>query len=363
MFQDDRLPRRMRSTLSRATLGLVCCLTLSGFSWFGRPLVNGYYVSKANPGSAVMAHLVEAPRGHLSGALVVTSIALHGSALKVTRITVQGSIAGGNVTLRTPGFFGHFRTVYVGTLDGDELTLSRAGHSSFTLHLSSERRYQRHLAVLTSSQAKVNTVREDQLLVQNTVDYLKRLNSGIVQYLAWGHARIVDEEDVRRFWHHKAKAYDGCLARIEPLAAAGVPAWRWQACAISVSNDSFYRQQEVHAIAEIQHDAAAQRSALLRMLAEAPIKVRATAKVIRAACALQGKPKRCEATWRLWSAVKSDSSLVPAARLAAFRALLPRVDQAVRYDVQLTDTTNSRLHSVAAKITDILDHPERYRQT
>ena len=116
-------------------------------------------------------------------------------------------------------------------------------------------------------------------------------------------------------------------------------------------------------ITEIQHDATVQRSALLRMLAEAPIKVRATAKVIRAACALQGKPKSCEATSRRWSAVKSDSSLVTAARLAAFRALLPKVDQAVRYDVQLTNTTNSRLHTVAAKITDILDHPERYRQT
>ena len=353
----------MRSTLSRATLGLVCCLTLSGFSWFGRPLVNGYYVSKANPGSAVMAHLVEAPRGHLSGALVVTSIALHGSALKVTRITVQGSIAGGNVTLRTPGFFGHFRAVYVGTLDGDELTLSRAGHSSFTLHLSSERRYQRHLAVLTASQTRVDTLNADQRLVQNTVDYLKRLNSGIVQYLAWGHARIARETDVRRFWHDKAKAYDGCLARIEPLAAAGVPVWRWQGCAISISNDSYDRQQEVQAIKKLQHDATAQQSALLHMLAEAPIKVRATAKVIRAACALQEKPKRCEAAWRLWSAVKSDSSLVPAARLAAFRALFPKVDQAVRYDVQLTNTTNARLHTVAGKITDIRDHPDRYRQT
>ena len=170
-----------------------------------------------------MLHLVEAPRGRLSGALVVTSVALHGSALKVARITVQGSISGGNVTLRTPGFFGHFRTVYVGTLYGDDLTLSRAGHSSFTLRLSSERRYQRHLAVLTASQTRVNTLHEDQRLVQNTVDYLKRLNSGLVQYLAWGHARIAHEVDVRRFWHHKAKACDWCLAKIKPLAAAGVP--------------------------------------------------------------------------------------------------------------------------------------------
>ncbi len=363
MVTKTRLPRTARPALTWTAKALTCVIALSGWgSAFGRSLVNGYYVSKADLGSAAMAHLVEAPRGHLSGALVVTSVALHGSALKVARVTVRGSIANGNVTLSTPGFFGHFRTVYVGTLNGEELTLSRTGRSPFVLRLSSERRYQRHLAVLTASQMEVNTFRNDRRLVQNTIDYVKRLNLGIAQYLVWGRARIAHEVFVRRFWHLRVKGYEKCLTEIQPLAAAGVAEWRWNACAFAVGNDSSNRHQEVWAITEIKRDAAAKRSALLRMLAEAPIKVRAAANVIRAACALYGKPKSCKDNWRQWSALRSDSSLVPAARLAAFRALLPKVDQAIRYDVQITNTTNSRLHTVAARIANILDYPEQYRE-
>jgi hypothetical protein len=83
-----------------------------------------------------MAHLVKAPRGHLSGALVITTVDHGGSSLQATRVTLEGSIPGANVTLNTPGFFGAFRTVYIGTISGGQLTLSRQGHSAFTLYLT-----------------------------------------------------------------------------------------------------------------------------------------------------------------------------------------------------------------------------------
>ena len=46
-----------------------------------------------------MAHIVEAPRGHLSGAIVVTTIDTAGTALNVSSYNVSGSIASQNVSV------------------------------------------------------------------------------------------------------------------------------------------------------------------------------------------------------------------------------------------------------------------------
>lgn len=64
----------------------------SAFSWFGRSLVNGYSVSRDSIAGIVMARLLEAPRGHLSGALVITTVDKSGIKPDVRRLTLQGSI-------------------------------------------------------------------------------------------------------------------------------------------------------------------------------------------------------------------------------------------------------------------------------
>lgn len=56
MVQETRLPRRVGAALLLGAVALAYALALSGFgSWFGRPLVNGYYVSRGSNTSVVMA--------------------------------------------------------------------------------------------------------------------------------------------------------------------------------------------------------------------------------------------------------------------------------------------------------------------
>lgn len=365
MDGEARLLGVLRSHVARSMLALACLVVLTGFgSWSGRPLVNGYYVSRGSAASIIMVRLVEAPRGHVNGALVVTTANQVSAAPDVSRHTLQGSIAGGNVTLKTPGLFGLLSAVYVGTLDGDRLTLSLEGHSPFTLYLTSATDYQDRLAALNQVQANVNSLRNARHLIRDTTAYLKRLNASIAQYVTWGRTRVAHQNGVRLWWAKKVKYYDACLAKIRPLAAAGVPEWRWNQCAMTVRNDAWNREQEVSLIKRDQHINAVQSAAIQHMLIEAPIKVRTTAHAMHSACPYSSSPKTCEKDWDHWHAAASSiSSLVPAARLADFHTLLPQVQKALRNDAEITATVNARLQLVATQVVNILNEPQKYRRT
>jgi len=354
----------MRLPLARASLGLAGLLMLTGFSWWGRSLVNGYYVSRLGESAVIMARLVEAPRGHLSGALVVTTVDRGGSTPDVKRITIQGSISGDNVILKTPGFFGAFRTVYVGTLAGGRLTLSRQGHSPFTLYLSSASGYQRHLAALNSLQTSLDTVANANRIVKNLKTYVKRLSEAIPRYLAWGRTRIARQTGLKTWWQRETTYYDACLAKISPLAAAGVPAWRWNSCAMTVRNDAWNREQEVKLIKRLQQIDRVQGGAIAHMIVEAPIKARLAAAALHAACPYSTERKTCEGeARRLQAAASSTASIIPKNRLDAFQTLRPLVQQALQYDADVSAKANARLQAIAAKVTAILDDPGRYRKT
>jgi hypothetical protein len=364
MLQDVRLTRSAPAILSRAALGLAGILVLSGFSWFGHSLVNGYYVSTPDPDAVIMAHLVEAPRGHLSGTIVVTTVTNSDSGPEVKRITVQGRIAGENVTLKTPGFFGHFRTVYIGTLESGRLTLSRAGHSSFTLSLISEAGYQHRLAVLDAAQTKVSTYRKDQRQILAYVAYVKKLKAAVPPYLAWGRARINHEAGVKVWWGRKIAFYNACLAKIQPMAAAGVPEWKWAPCARAVLHDVLQRHQELALIRRDQQIDRVNADAIEKMIEDLPDRTRAVAFTLHAMCPEQPSPTKCRALWKRETTFASSAALMAHYKLLReFEQVRPQVRQALQNDAAVAADANHHLQAVAAKITAILTDPDRYRST
>ena len=239
------------------------------------------------------------------------------------------------------------------------MSLSRQGHSAFTLYLASARAYQARLATLGGLQTNLDTLRRAQHLLKNAIGYVKQLNVAIEQYLPWGRARIARQANVRTYWQRKAKFYDTCLATIRPLAAEGVPVWRWQGCAITVSNDAYFREQAVAAITSLQRTAREKRAAIAQMLTEAPVRVKTALNTMIDACRYTAHPRSC-----VTACTRAEKgALVPPALLSAYRALLPRVTQAIRNDAQSAETSNTHLKTVAAKIARIYRSPQRYRKT
>ena len=164
----------------------------------GRRPVAGYYVSSSGTKQVVMAHLVEAPRGHLSGAVVATSIDPAGTSLNVSSYNVEGSIAGQNVSLNVTGamatiagWFGD-GNILVGSLKNVRLTLSR-GSQTFVFDRMSQADYQARIQTLQRLQSNFVAMRATAQGLKQATAYAQQVDTALQQYLSWGRARIASQ--------------------------------------------------------------------------------------------------------------------------------------------------------------------------
>jgi len=337
----------IRTAATRGVLVLTCVTLLVGC---GRRVVNGYYVSRGSADQVVMAQIVEAPRGHLSGAIVVTTVDVTGTTPTVSSHGVHGSISSQNVSLSTTGWFG-LGTILVGSLADDRLTLSVGGNQAFTLDRMSESHYQRRIQALQRLQSNIVATRAAAQGLQEATAYAKQLVAALQQYQTWGRQRTANQSAVRTWWDGKIKYYTTCLATISPLAAAGVPKWKWQACAINVMNDVYYRNQMLSRVHQLEHEAATKSANLRHGVSTEPAKAQAAAQALHRVCPRAQNPKACDVLWQRWTA--QEPAMVLTADVVAFNALVPQVDQAVNNDVDVAKTDDAKLDGIAAKIGKI----------
>lgn len=348
---------KMEATRYWTTVRIACLLAaallLGGCA--GRP-VNGYFVSRIGTNQIVMAHLVEAPRGHLSGAIVVTTIAPAGTTPNVSNYNVVGSIAGQSVSLKITGalatiagWFGD-DNILIGSLESGHLTLSEGSKTS-QFDQMSEADYQARVQTLQRLQSNIAADRGAAQGLKQAGVYAQQVNAALQQYESWGQARIANQGKVRAWWAGRTKAYSACLARIEPLAEAKVPSWRWQSCVLDIENDAYDRGQALKATQELAAQGAEQLTRLNTMIDHGQAKIEKAGLRLRAVCPSTPHPKRCNAIWEEWQ-VQGPGMIAPGS-IAAFRALAPQVGQALRTDVDMAMASNTKLDEIAKQVHQI----------
>ena len=344
---------RYWATVRAIACVLAAALLLSGCA--GRP-VNGYFVSSSGTNQIVMAHVVEAPRGHLSGAIVVTTIDPTGTTPDVSNYNVVGSITGQNVSLKVTGalatiagWFGD-SNILVGSLKNGRLTLSK-GNQTFALDRMSEADYQARVQALLRLQANIAAGRDVAQRLKQAIVYAQQVNTALQQYQSWGQARIANQGKVRAWWAGRIKAYSACLARIEPLAEAKVPSWRWQGCVLDVGNDAYDRGQALKATQELAAQGAKQLTHLNTMIEQGQAKIGEAGQLLHAVCPSTPHPERCNASWKEWQA--QGPIMIAPSSVAAFRALAPQVGRALQADVDTAMTGNAKLAEIAAQVQQI----------
>lgn len=332
---------------------LAAALLLGGCA--GRP-VNGYFVSSSGTNQIVMVHIVEAPRGHLSGAIVVTTIDPAGTTPNISNYNVVGSIAGQNVSLKITGALATIAgwlgddNILVGSLGGGRLTLSK-GSQTFAFDRMPEADYQARVQTLQRLQSNIAADRDAAQGLKQAGVYAQQVNAALQQYQSWGQARIANQGKARAWWAGRIKAYSACLARIKPLAEAKVPSWQWQSCVLDIENDAYDRGQALKAVQELVTQGANQLTRLNTMIDQGQAKIEEAGQRLHAVCPSTPHPKRCDALWKEWEAQGPD--MIAPGSVAAFRALAPQVGQALQTDVDTAMAGNAKLDAIAAQVQKI----------
>lgn len=338
-------------------LAVTICLAVIGNSGRAQSILTGLFVNHENPAEVDMLRLVESPPGHLRGSLVVSSLNADGSRKKDASYDVTGTITRPNVSLQVEGglvglaeFFGA-STNLVGSLRGGILTLS-AGNQTEVFHEISQKQYDAVLTNLDETGHHIAMVRQAAGAVQEFETNDQQLNADLGKYIAWGQERINRVPAVRNWYANRAIAYTKCLQTIRPLAAQGIPSWRWQACALSVENDEYYRDQETQSIRDLQRKNQSTIASLDARINSAQQQFPKTLDQLKSACPYAKDVGACEQELKKLTALPPDG-LLDSRLIADYRSIVPHVDAAISADIETAAIGQRNLANIADEVEKV----------
>jgi hypothetical protein len=333
------------------------CIVVVGDAGCGHSMLTGLFVNHDTPGEVDMLRLVESPQEHLSGSLVVSSINANGSRKKDAVSDIAGTKTGENVSLqledKLAGFAEFFgaSTNLVGSLSGGTLTLS-AGNRTEIFHETSQKQYDEVLAGLDEIGHHAALVRQAVGAVQEVKENDQQINAGLAKYIEWGQERINHISDVHNWYDERVTRYTRCLKAIRPLAAQGIPSWRWQACALAVENDEYYRDQETQSIRDLKKNNQDAVAILDGRIDAARKQFPRVLDELKSACPYVKDVGTCEKELQKLTSLAPEG-LVDSQLVASYRSILPQVDAAISSDTQTAATEQSNLANIAQEVQQV----------
>jgi hypothetical protein len=346
---------RMCSRAVGATITI--CLAVAGTSGCGHPILTGLFVNHDNPGEVDMLRLVESPPDHLNGSLVVSSLNADGSRKKDVVYDVTGTKTGSNVSLQLEGglvglaeFFGA-STNLVGSLRGRTLTLS-AGNQTEVFRETSQKQYSAVLASLDEAGHRVAMLKQADSAVREVESNDRQINADLEQYIAWGQQRVNHVSGVRQWYALRITSYAECLQTIRPLAAQGIPSWRWQDCALTVQNDKYYRDQETQSTQDLQGTNRGTIAGLDARINAAQHQFPKVLDQVKSACPYAKDVGACEKELQKLVSLPPDGFL-DSHLIASYRSIVPQVDAAISADMQTAANGQSNLANIADEVEKV----------
>ena len=330
------------------------CLAVVVNSGCSRSMLIGLFVSHDNPVEVDMLRLVESPPGHLNGSLLVSSLNPDGSRNKDAIYDVAGTITRPNVSLQLEGglvglteFFGA-STNLVGSLRGRTLTLS-AGNQTEVFREISQKQYDTVLAGLDEIGHQVAMVRQATEALQEVEANDQQFNADLAKYIGWGQERVNHVSGVRNWYSDRITRYTKCLQTIRPLAAQRIPSWRWQACALAVENDKYYRDQETQTIRDLQGNNQDTIAGLDARINAAQHQFPKLLDELKSACPYVKDVGACE---KELHTVPPDG-LLDSHLLADYRSIVPQINAAINADMETAASGQGNLEKIADEVEKV----------
>jgi hypothetical protein len=297
----------------------------------------------------------------LTGSMVISSLNANGSRKKDTVYDVTGTITGSNVSLQLDGGLAGLAKLFgastnlVGSLKGGTLTLS-VGNQTGVFRETSQKQYGELLANLDKVGQHVAMVEHANRDVQEVELNERQLNADLEKYMSWGQQRVSHVSEVRQWYADRITRYTNCLQTIRPLAAQGIPSWRWQNCVLTVQNDKYHRDQETQSVQEAQiqnHDTIVRLDMRINTAQQRFQKV---LDEVKSACPYAKDVGACEKELQKLNSLPPDGFL-DSRLITSYRSIVPQVSAAISADMQTPAIGQSSLSSIAEQVEKV------YRQS
>lgn len=334
------------------TLKVVLALLIAGMPVAcSKHTITGMYIAQSS-NEVDLLDIAEAPVGHLSGSLTISTIDKDGNRKKDVDLNVSGSLYQGNVSLQIgdSGIFTKSMNA-VGTYSGDTLSLSLVGSQQLFTRTTSEK-YAAALTTLNNIGYKQQKMKDTMKSIKDYGVYLTSLDSDLQTFVSWANLRIEHEHNARKWYANRTVLYQKCVNTVRSLALRHVPSWRWQSCVLSINNDSYNRQQVADQASQIQSEAAEEEEALDAKIANIQNDIISNESNWNQSCPQTSSEATCKA------AVQEFENELPSyslnAHIEAYKDILPPLSTAIDEDMQAEADGENKLSTLKNEANSIL---------
>lgn len=307
-----------------------------------------------------MLNLVEAPAGHLSGVLVVSTIDQTGDRKDIT-LDVSGSIYHDNISLQIQnGFvgkvldelFGSSENL-IGKMNNDSLTFM-SGNNTEVFYRVPRDKYAEDLAALDQRARN-----EKQILAANkALDDFGRderdLDSNLRQFVQWGRAQIDHVSVINDWYMHRVSSYQYCLDKVRPLAIRHDSSWKWDQCVFNMRHDGIAREQMVKSVMSTQSKERDEEQSLNAKIIGMPVRIANVGKLWYSACLLQKDRGICAQQVDKYSETRLNS-FGHSESVTEYKLMLPKIRSTVDDGVQISIDGERKLTDLAHKMDKLFD--------
>lgn len=333
---------------------LVCGILMFGVGC-SRAAVSGLYVENNIPSEVDMLRLVESPPGHISGTLVVSTIAQDGSRNEDVTDDVAGTVTGSNISLHVnrgsmSRFLGSSNNL-VGSIRSNVITLG-LGENTIVFRKITQEKYSHDLAIMTKLGQHWRHLLHARHELQVVIANAEKLNTDLNKYIAWGKERIDRVSKVKLWYADRIKSYTKCLQVIRPLSAEHVLAWHWQRCVSEIDNDAYVRGREINDIHNLGKQNRRVVDSLNGRIKQSIQRYPEAIHVLNAACDYATKLRNCK---RMAHKLDTYSPYGPLDKslVKKYKAMIPEIRAAIGMDVKISSNGDKKLTDIAKQVDSL----------
>lgn len=207
---------------------------------------------------------------------------------------LEGEVYQDNLSLHSTN--SQVPVTYLGQIKADTITL-QDGNQTTVFQRVDARQHTAHLAAVQRRAAGLQDIHYRQAALTKIHTQLVAHQKELADYVQWEPKFTQDVTGIQHWYTAQLASYQRCLTSIQAAAAANVPKWRWQECAIQASVASYARQQMLQDISAVESKQTTTASSIGQAMASTPATlaaVRLQTKGLLADCPYAADVAACE---------------------------------------------------------------------
>jgi hypothetical protein len=242
---------------------------------------------------------------------------------------------------------------YLGQVKDNTITL-QYGNETTVFQQVDAAQHATHLATLEKQASGLRDFRSRQAVLGKLHTSLLAEQKELQDYVAWEPKFNQDVVGLQNWYDTQLAAYQKCLISIRSAAAANVPKWRWQECAIQANVAAYSRQQTLRnlsAVADKQNTTAGAITAALRLENPTLVEVRRQTEGLLADCKYAVDASNCESFFEhADEAAKVQKTLFDPQDVASFQSFQPTAQKNLATLESIRNNEAAHLETLATEI-------------